>query len=112
MMCFLTNPIVQIMIGATISFAGSVYANYLFVDKRLKNIEVQKAYNRLVDAVVRLEKPPDPTGLLPLELADRADDLRFALRLKNEKFHAEVLIQKAIKQAADILKQRKVGGAS
>jgi hypothetical protein len=44
--------------------------------------------------------------LLPLSIADRGDDLRFALRLKNEKFNPEVLIQKAIDQAAGILNKR------
>ena len=103
-MRFLSNPIVQIFIGAVISFAGSVYANYLFINKRARDLEVQRAYNRL-DYLVRLEEMPDPKGLLPLPIAERCDDLRFALSLKNEKFNAPNTIQKAIEQAADIRKQ-------
>ena len=104
-MRFLSNPIVQIVIGAVVSFLGSVWANYLFINKRAKDIEVQRAYNRLVDYIVRLDSVPDPNGLLPLPIAERCDDLRFALRLKNEKFSAETLIEKAIQQAADTRKE-------
>jgi hypothetical protein len=45
-----------------ISFLGSVYANYLFIDKRTRDFAVQKAFRRLVDAILRLEKWPDPAA--------------------------------------------------
>jgi hypothetical protein len=99
---FLNNPLVQIVLGAIISFAGSVYANYLFINKRAKDYEAQKAFNRLVDAMVRLDTPIDPHGLLPLAIADRADDFRFALRMKNPKYDTELFVQKAVEQSAEI----------
>jgi len=104
-MSFLSNPIIQIIIGAAVSFLGSVWANYLFMNKRAKDIEVQRAYNRLVDYIVRLDVLPDPNGFLPLPIAERCDDLRFALRLKSEKFDTTALINKAIEQAAEVRKE-------
>ena len=104
-MWLLNNSIFQIVLGAIVSFAGSVWANYLFMNKKAKDYEAGRAYNRFVDAVVRLETVPDPAGLLPLELADRAGDLRYAIRYKNPKLNPEPIIQNGIKQAATIRKE-------
>jgi hypothetical protein len=101
-MSLLSNPILQILIGAIVSFGGSVCANYIFINRRAKDIEVQRAYNRLVDYIVRIDTPLDPTGLLPLPIAERCDDLRFALRLKNKAFDPKALVQEAIQQAVEL----------
>jgi hypothetical protein len=96
---------VLLLLGAVISFAGSLFANYLFIGRPRMALEVQRAYSKLVAKLVRLDSVPSNLDLLPLDISDRVTDLHIALREYNEEFKFDKLVTTAIKQAAERRKE-------
>jgi len=101
----ISNPYFQVFFGASVSFAGSVVANLLFfgkVERRRAAREAQRAYNKLVNRLLHttISDINHPVHLLPLEISDRVEDLRFAIEDVNRKFEYVPLVRKAIEQAA------------
>lgn len=97
--------------GAVLSFGGSVVANLMFygkIEKSRAKKETQRAYNKLMNRLVHttISDINHPLHLLPVEIADRVEDLRYALADVNEKFDLVALVQKAIGQAVDLRKQQ------
>jgi hypothetical protein len=110
-MRFISSPLFQLIAGAVISFAGSVVANLLFYGKMEKTRarrETERAYNKLTTRLLHttISDINHPLHLLPVDIADRVEDLRFALADVNPAFDHQSLVQKAIQQAADLRKQQ------
>jgi hypothetical protein len=108
---FLSNQIFQFVAGATISFGGSVVANYLFygrVQKSRAEREAKRAYNKLMNVLMHttITDLNHPLHLLPLEIANCMEDLRFAVADYNPKFDYQIQVEAAIKQAAALRKQQ------
>ena len=106
-----SNPNFQLLVGSLVGFAGSVVANFLFygtVEKGRAQRETQRAYNKLMTRLVHttISDISHPLHLLPLEISDRVEDLKFALEDVNPKFQYVPLVQKAILQAADLRKMQ------
>jgi hypothetical protein len=78
------------------------------VEKRRAEREAKRAYNKLMTRLVHttISDITHPLHLLPLEISDRVEDLRFALQDVNPKFRYIELVQKAILQAADLRKNQ------
>jgi hypothetical protein len=107
----ISNPIFQLVFGAAISFVGSVVANRFFygkVEKSRAEREAKRAYNKLMNTLMHttITDLNHPLHLLPLEIADRMEDLRFALADVNPKFDYLKQVQAAMEQAADLRKQQ------
>ena len=107
MRCLVTNPYFQLLFGATIGFAGSVVANLLFfgrIEKKRATREAQRAYNKLVNRLTQttISDLNHPVTLLPLEISERIEDLKFALEDVNREFEYQPLVRKAIEQAAEL----------
>ena len=79
------------------------------VEKLRAEREAQRAYNKLVNRLLHttVEDINHPLRLLPLEIADRIEDLRFALEDVNRAFDCQALVRKAIEQAAQIRTSQK-----
>ena len=108
-----SNPYFQIALGSLVSFAGSVVANFLFyggIEKSRARRESERAYNKLTTRLVHttISDINHPLRLLPVEIADRVEDLRFALADVNPAFEYMSLVQKAIDQAAQLRQQQEV----
>ena len=106
-----SNPYFQVLFGATVSFAGSVVANLLFygkVEKSRASREAEREYNKLTTRLVHttISDINHPLHLLPVEIADRVEDLRFALADVNPAYQYMPLVQKAIEQAAQLRRQQ------
>ncbi len=104
------HPYFELFIGCMLGFAGSVVANLLFygkVERKRAERESHRAYNKLMNRLVHttISDINHPLHLLPLEISDRVEDLRFALGDVNPKFEYLPLVQKAILQAADLRKK-------
>ena len=111
-MRFISSPLFQLIAGAVISFAGSVVANLLFYGKMEKaraRREAERAYNKLTTRFLHttISDISHPLHLLPVDIADRVEDLRFALADVNPAFDHVSLVRKAIQQAVD-LRQKQV----
>lgn len=111
MSSLVSNPYFQIAVGAVLSLVGSFLANYWFhgkVEKRRAEREAKRAYNRLMTRLVHttISDITHPLHLMPLEISDRVEDLKFALQDVNPKFDYLELARKAILQAADLRKQQ------
>ncbi len=111
MRCLVSNSYFQLLIGTLVGFAGSIVANLMFygkVEKRRAEREAKRAYNKLMTRLVHttISDITHPLHLLPLEISDRVEDLRFALQDVNPKFRYIELVQKAILQAADLRKNQ------
>jgi hypothetical protein len=105
------NPYFQIGVGAILSLVGSFWANYWFhgrVERRRAEREAKRAYNNLMNRLVHtsIADINHPVHLMPLEISDRIEDLRFSLHDVNPKFDYLELVSKAILQAADLRKQQ------
>ena len=110
-MWLISNPIFQMVFGAVISFAGSIVANIMFygkVEKSRAKREAERAYAKLMNVLMHttVEDLNHPLHLLPVEIADRMEDLKFAIADVNPKFDYLKQVQGAIKQAADLRKQQ------
>jgi hypothetical protein len=110
-MWLISNPIFQLVAGAVISFVGSVVANYLFygkVEKSRAKREAQRAYNKLTTRLIHttISDINPPLNLLPVDIADRVDDLKYAVADVNPKFDHMVQVNAAINQAAALRKQQ------
>lgn len=108
---FISNPFFQLVTGALISFAGSIVANLLFYGKMEKSRarrEAERAYNKLATRLVHttISDINHPLHLLPVDIADRVEDLRFAVADVNPAFQYLPLVQKAIQQAGELRKQQ------
>jgi hypothetical protein len=106
-----SNPYFQIAVGAVLSLLGSFWANYWFhgrVEKRRAEREAKRAYNKLMMRLVHttITDINHPLHLLPMEISDRVEDLKFALHDVNPKFDYLELVSKAILQSADLRKQQ------
>jgi hypothetical protein len=106
-----SNPYFQLLWGTLIGFAGSVAANRMYfgkIEKGRAERETQRAYNKLVNRFVRttISDASDPLHLLPLDVSDRVEDLRFALADVNRQFDCTRLVQEAIQQAAALRRQQ------
>jgi hypothetical protein len=106
-----SNPYFQITVGAVLSLVGSFLANYWFhgkVEQRRAEREAKRAYNKLMTRLVHttISDITNPMHLLPVEVSDRVEDLRFALQDVEPKFDYLELVRKAILQAADLRKQQ------
>jgi hypothetical protein len=91
--------------------AVSVVANLLFygkVEKKRAVRETQRAYNKLMNRLVQtnISDITIPLRILPVDIADRVEDLRYTLRDVNPDFNIEALVQKAIQQAAELRKKQ------
>jgi hypothetical protein len=111
MLRLISNPFFQLVTGAVISFGGSVVANYLFygrMEKSRAEREVKRAYNRLTTRLIHttITDLDHPLHLLPVEIADRMEDLKFALEDFNPKFDYMKQAQGAINQAVDLRKKQ------
>lgn len=111
MLWLISNPIFQLVAGAMISFGGSVWANYLFYGKVAKSRaqrEAKRAYNNLTTRLLHttITDVNHPLHLLPVDIADRIEDLRFAIADVNPKFDYMKQVQAAIDQAARLRKQQ------
>jgi ribosome maturation protein Sdo1 len=110
-MWLIANPIVQPVAGAVISFGGSVVANLMFygrMEKSRATREAKRAYNNLMNTLMHatIIDLNHPLHLLPVEIADRMEDLRFAIEDVNPQFDHIKQVQAAIKQAAELRKQQ------
>jgi hypothetical protein len=111
-MCDLvSNPYFQVALGSFISFGGSVVANFLFygkVEKKRAARETQRAYNKLMNRLVQtnISDITNPLHILPVDIADRVEDLRYTLEDVNRDFNTQTLVQKAIEQAAELRKKQ------
>jgi hypothetical protein len=110
-MRFISSPLFQLIAGAVISFIGSVVANVLFygkMEKKRARREAERAYNKLTTRLLHttISDLNHPLHLLPVDIADRVEDLRFALADVNRAFDHLSLVQKAIQQAADLRKKQ------
>ena len=106
-----SNPYFQIAVGAVLSLVGSFWANYWFhgrVEKKRAEREAKRAYNNLMNRLVHttISDINHPLHLLPVEISDRVEDLKFALQDVNSKFDYLELVNKAILQAVDLRKQQ------
>jgi hypothetical protein len=111
LLSIISNPIFLFFAGVLISFAGSVVANYLFfgkVEKSRAMRESKRAYNKLVSRLLHttITEINDPLHILPVEIADRMEDLKFAIADFNPKFDYLIQVRAAIKQAAEQRKQQ------
>jgi hypothetical protein len=109
--CLFSNPFFTFIAGAAISFAGSVYANRLFygkVEKSRAEREAKRAYNKLMNVLMHTEITDlnHALHLLPLEIADRMEDLKFAIADFNPKFDYLIQVRGAIEQASELRKQQ------
>jgi hypothetical protein len=109
----ISNPYFQIIFGAAISFVGSVVANHLYLGKVAKKRaqrEAERAYSKLTNRLMftTITDINHPLHLLPLEIADRVDDLKFALGDVNPAFDYVALVHKAIEQAIELRRQQEV----
>lgn len=103
--------IALMVIGAVLSFGGSVVANRMFygkIEKSRAEREAQRAYNKLTNRLVdtAISDINHPLYLLPLEISDRVEDLRYALADVNKQFDLDALVHKAIEQATELRKQQ------
>jgi hypothetical protein len=110
---FVSNPYFQLLFGSLVGFAASVVANLLFYGKMEKKRAVresQRAYNRLMNRLVHttISDINHPLHLLPLEISDRVEDLKFALEDVNPKFDYVQLVQNAIQQAAELRQKQQL----
>jgi hypothetical protein len=106
-MSFLYNPGFQLSVG----FLASVLANYLFfgkMEKRRAQRESERAYNRLTNRLVHttVSDINHPLELLPLEISDRVEDLKYALRDVDPKMDRLECVKQAISQAAETRKKQ------
>jgi hypothetical protein len=78
------------------------------VAKKRAQREAARAYNRLTDRLLftTISDINHPLHLLPLEIADRVEDLKFALADVNPAFDYVALVQKAIEQSAALRRQQ------
>ncbi len=108
---FISNLFFQLVAGALISLIGSIVANLLFYGKMEKSRarrEAERAYNKLTTRLLHttISDINHPLHLLPVDIADRVEDLRFAVADVNPAFQYLPLVQKAIQQAAELWKQQ------
>jgi len=111
MFALASNSYFQIAVGAVLSLVGSFWANYWFhgrVEKRRAEREAKRAYNNLMNRLVHttIADINHPLHLMPVEISDRIEDLKFALHDVNPKFDHIGLVKQAILQAADVRKQQ------
>ena len=111
MWCFLSNPLFLMLLGAVISFAGSVYANHLYfgkIEKSRATREAKRAYNKLMNVLMHttLTDLSHPLHLLPVEIADCMEDLRYAIEDVNPEFDYQKQVQAPIEQAVALRKQQ------
>jgi hypothetical protein len=107
----ISNPYFQVIFGAAVSFAGSVVANHLYLGKVAKSRahrEADRAYSRLTNRLMftTISDINHPLHLLPLEIADRVDDLKFAVADVNPAFDYVALVHKAIEQSVALRRQQ------
>jgi hypothetical protein len=78
------------------------------MEKSRARREVTRAYNKLTTRFVNttISDTNHPLHFLPVDIADRMEDLRFALADVNPALDHISLVQKAIKQAADLRKKQ------
>jgi hypothetical protein len=107
----ISNPYFQLFFGTVVGFAGSVVANRMFfgkMEKKQAQRAAQRAYNKLMHRLVHtsITDISNPLEILPVEIADRVEDLRFALEDVNRRFDHATLVQQAIVQAVELRKQQ------
>ena len=107
----ISDPIFTFIAGSVISILASFWANYAFFGKMEKSRaarEAGRAYNKLTSRLIHttITDVNPPLHVLPVEISDRIEDLRFAIADVNPKFDYLVLANKAIKQAAELRKQQ------
>jgi hypothetical protein len=107
----LVNPYFQILWGTFTSLAISFVANWWFfgkVEKERAARETQRAYNKLMNRLVHtsIADIAHPLHLMPIDISDRIEDLKFTLRDVNPRFNLQTLVQQAIRQAADLRKEQ------
>ena len=111
MRSFLTNPYFEILWGTFISIATSFVANWWFfgkVERKRAARETLRAYNKLVNRLVHtgISDITHPLHLMPIDISDRIEDLRFTLQDVNPRFDLQALVRQAIRQAADLRKKQ------
>jgi len=107
----LVNPYFQVLWGTFTSLAISLLANWWFfgkMEKKRAARETQRAYNKLMNRLVHtsIADIRHPLHLMPIDISDRIEDLRFTLWDVNPQFDLQMLVQKAIRQSADLRKKR------
>jgi len=108
---FISNLFFQLVAGALISLIGSIVANLLFYGKMEKSRarrEAERAYNKLATRLIHttISDINHPLHLLPVDIADRVEDLKFALADVNPAFQYLPLVHEAIQQATELRKQQ------
>jgi hypothetical protein len=108
---FSSNPLFLMLLGAVISFGGSLYANHRYFGKMEKSRaarEATRAYNKLTSRLIHttITDLSNPLHVLPIEISDRIEDLRYALTDVNPKFDYMKQANAAIEQAVTLRKQQ------
>jgi hypothetical protein len=105
------NPYFQIALGALVSLGGSLLANLWFfgrVETKRAKRETWRAYNKLLNRLVQtsITDIQNPLHVMPVDISDRIEDLRFTLRDVNPEFNLQALVQQAIHQSAELRKKQ------
>jgi hypothetical protein len=91
-----SNPYFSVAMGNLdrLCSLGSSQMYFGKMEKRRAEREAQRAYNKLVNRLVRttISDTNDPLHLLPLEVSDRVEDLGFALADVNREFDCTRLV--------------------
>lgn len=108
---FVANPFFQILLGTLASLGASFVANWWFfgkIEKKRATRETWRAYNKLMNRLVytSITDITHPLHLMPLDISDRIEDLRFTLRDVNSGFDLPTLVQQAIRQSAELRKKQ------
>jgi|SRR5271163_2439213 len=105
------NPYFQIAVGAVVSLGGSFLANLWFfgkTEKKRAKRETLRAYKKLLNRLVQtsITDIQNPLHVMPVDISDRIEDLRFTLRDVNPEFSLQALVQQAIHQSAELRKKQ------
>jgi hypothetical protein len=110
MSALVSNSYFQLFFGALVSLVGSFWANHWYhgkIEKKRATRESQRAYNKLVTRLLHtnIEDITDPLRRMPVEIADRIEDLKYAMHDVNPQFDHLAMVKQAILQSADQRKQ-------
>jgi hypothetical protein len=108
----LPAPYFQIVWGTLTSLGASFAADWWFfgkVEKKRAAQETWRAYNKLMNRLVHtsITDIGHPLHLMPIDISDRIEDLRFTLRYVNPQFSLKALVEQAIQQSADLRKKQR-----
>jgi hypothetical protein len=78
------------------------------VEKKRAKRETLRAYKKLLNRLVQVSITDiqNPLHVMPVDISDRIEDLRFTLRDVNPEFSLQALVQQAIHQSAELRKKQ------